>query len=278
MNTIRISLSLLLILACAGFVANAEAVEPPKQKTAAAATAKAPAKPKPLVDATTGMEFVLVKGGCYQMGDTFGDGEADQKPVHEVCVADFNLGKYEVTRAQWQKVMGANPATDECGPNCPVTFVSWEMTQEFIRKLNEKSGKQYRLPTEAEWEYAARSGGKNEKWPGVSDNTKLVDFAWFDQNSPESMIRPVGKKKPNGLALYDMGGSAHEWCQDWYDEGYYAVSPKDSPAGPATGKKRVVRGGSFGDSAGNVTTTARGKDSPDVLDASNGFRLLLPAK
>lgn len=256
--------------------------KPSEQKTkttgSVASAATKPVVIKPVIDPTSGMEFVLVKGGCFQMGDVFGDGSRYEKPAHEVCVADFNLGKHEVTQAQWQNIMGTNASTNECGPNCPVTFVSWEMAQEFIRTLNSKSGRQYRLPTEAEWEYAARSGGKKEKWAGTNDEIILSDFAWYDKNSEANLIHPVGKKKPNSLGLYDMSGNAMEWCQDWYDEGYYNVSPKDNPTGPDNGKKRVVRGGSFGSNAGLVTTTARKKDAPDALDSSNGFRLLLPVK
>jgi len=276
-NSVRL---LLTMMACVAVAVTADAAGVAKAKeTPKAATAnKSESGSKALKDPTTGMEFVALKGGCFQMGDASAEAEPDQKPAHEVCVAAFNLGKYEVTRAQWEKVMGTNPVTDQCGLNCPVTNVSWEMVQEFIAKLNSLSGKKYRLPTEAEWEFAARSGGKNEKWAGVSDVSKLVDYAWFDQTSPEGMIRPSGKKKPNGLGLFDMSGSVHEWCQDWYDAGYYAASPKENPTGLATGKKRVVRGGSFGVGINQITTTFRGQDWPDVQDASNGFRLLLPAQ
>jgi formylglycine-generating enzyme required for sulfatase activity len=111
------------------------------------------------------MPFVFVKGGCYQMGDTFGDGKSDEKPVHDVCVSDFYMGKYEVTQGQWKRIMGNNPSSfSGCGDNCPVENVSWKDVQDFISRLNRQSGKRYRLPTEAEWEYAARSGGKREKW------------------------------------------------------------------------------------------------------------------
>jgi formylglycine-generating enzyme required for sulfatase activity len=120
-------------------------------------------------DLTTGIQMVFVQGGCYQMGDTFGDGESDEKPVHKVCVHDFYMGKYEVTQGQWKAVMGNNPSNfSNCGDNCPVEQVSWADVQQFIQRLNSRSGKNYRLPTEAEWEYAARSGGKSEKWSGTS--------------------------------------------------------------------------------------------------------------
>jgi len=225
----------------------------------------------------TGMEFVLVKGGCYQMGDVFGDGEQQESPVHEVCVTDFYLGAHEVTQGQWQKVMGTNPsAYKECGPNCPVDNVRWEMAQEFIRTLNGKSGRQYRLPTEAEWEYAARSGGMKEKWAGTSDEDKLGEFAWFDKNS-EGKRHPVGLKKPNALGLYDMSRNVMEWCRDWYDEAFYKASSRDNPAGPATGGKRVIRGGAHDYSSVDLRASARHSDDLEVFDVRNGLRLLLPA-
>ena len=124
-----------------------------------------------LVDPTTGMEFVRVAGGCFQMGDTFGDGESDEKPLHEVCVDDFWMGKTEVTQGQWQKIMGSNPSYFQKGANYPVEQVSWDDVQGYIRTLGEESGKTFRLPTEAEWEYAARSGGKDEKYAGRSTST-----------------------------------------------------------------------------------------------------------
>ena len=134
---------------------------------------------KSYTDPTTGMEFVFVKGGCYQMGDTFGDGYSDEKPVHEVCVDDFYIGKYEVTQAQWEKVMGNNPSYFKNCDNCPVEQVSWNDIQEFINRLNSKAGgNKYRLPTEAEWEYAARSGEKREKYSGGDDCDSV---GWYEK-------------------------------------------------------------------------------------------------
>lgn len=223
------------------------------------------------------LEFVFVKGGCYMMGDALGVGNDDERPVHEVCVSDFYLGKYEVTQSQWSEVMGDNPSSfKDCGPDCPVSTVSWIMAQDYIRKLNAKSGKQYRLPTEAEWEYAARSGDRKERWAGTDDEVKLDEYAWHVNNS-DLKTHKAGLKAANGIGLYDMSGNVAEWCLDRYGETYYAVSPKDDPKGPQEGAMQVLRGGSFYDSETLVRVTERITDMPDMLDSGYGFRLLLPA-
>lgn len=236
--------------------------------------------PSSITDKPTGMELVLVKGGCYQMGDTAGDGDKDEKPAHEVCVKDFYLGKYEVTQQQWQDVMGDNPAEfKECGPDCPVEFVSWEMIQEFIGRLNSLGKNTYRLPTEAEWEYAARSGGKTEKWAGTSDEAMLEEYAWFGKNS-ERTTHKVGLKRPNGLGLYDMTGNVREWCQDWYDENYYGKKgPKNDPVGGEdTEGRRTLRGGDWEREAKNMRNSTRNGNATDLRTSLYGFRLLLPVK
>jgi len=159
------------------------------------------AEDKVFKDPLTGMEFVGVKGGCYAMGDTFGDGNSDEKPVHRVCLSDFYVGKYEVTQGQREKVMGNNPSSFKGGDNYPVENVSWYDVQEFISRLNRKTSMKYRLPTEAEWEYAARSGGKQEKWAGTSRESDIDDFAWTDtapgiipqgRNFPGTIVRSSG--------------------------------------------------------------------------------------
>ncbi|GAM09443.1 serine/threonine-protein kinase pkn1 [Geobacter sp. OR-1] len=229
-------------------------------------------------DAVTGMEFVLVKGGCYQMGNTFAGGSGNEKPVHKVCVDDFYVGKFEVTQAQYQKVMGKNPAAFKgCGLSCPVDSVSWEDAQEFIRKLNAGSGKNFRLPYEAEWEYAARSGGRNEQYAGTSDLERLGDYAWYEANSSDK-THEVGTRKPNGLGIYDMSGSLWEWCADWYDENYYANSPEENPSGALAGSNRVSRGGSWSSSAEDLRTAVRSGDVPGSQNNDNGFRLAFPAQ
>ena len=225
-------------------------------------------------DVATGMEFVFVKGGCYEMGDTFGDGRPDEKPVHNVCVNDFYMGKYEVTQGQWQAVMGSNPSKfNNCGANCPVEQVSWNDTQDFIGRLNGKTGKNYRLPTEAEWEYAARSGGKREKYASGDD---LDRVAWYSSNSG-SRTHSVGTKAPNGLGLFDMSGNVWEWCQDWYGEKYYNESTKDNPRGPSSGQYRVLRGGAWSDIPEYVRAAYRFRNPPALRYNIYGFRLSLSA-
>ena len=153
------------------------------------------------------------------MGDIFNTGDSDEKPVHTVCVDNFYLGRTEVTQKQWVDITGHNPSKFQC-EDCPVERVSWNDITDFIKKLNERTGMNYRLPTEAEWEYAARSGGKDELWAGTSDEFELEEYAWCKVNS-EERTHPVGEKEPNGLGLYDMTGNVWEWTWDRYDEKYY---------------------------------------------------------
>jgi formylglycine-generating enzyme required for sulfatase activity len=248
---------------------NPPAGTPPRVDTAV------PDKGSPLADPTTGMEFVPVKGGCYRMGDTAGIGEADERPAHEVCVGDFLLGKYEVTQGEWKRVMGRNQAYfSACGDRCPMDNVNWNDVQEFIKKLNKLSGKSYRLPTEAEWEYACRDGGKEQKFCGGDDASLL---AWHYDNAA-SVTHPVGLKQPNGLGLYDMSGNVWEMVEDRYGKGYYASSPKENPQGPPTGKFRVGRGGSWFIDPRSVRSTGRYRYDPTERYNIFGFRLVAPAR
>jgi formylglycine-generating enzyme required for sulfatase activity len=225
---------------------------------------------KTFKDPAIGIEMVSVKGGCYQMGDTFGDGDSNEKPVHEVCVDDFYMGKYEVTQGQWKAIMGNNPSSfKDCGDNCPVEQVSWNDIQDFINKLNQKTGKKYRLPTEAEWEYAARSGGKNEKYSGSDD---IDSVAWYDKNSGRE-THTRGQKQPNGLGIYDMSGNVWEWVTDWYDSNYYKNSPKDNPKGVNSGSLRVRRGGCMRCDATRGHASFRGRGAPNERRSNVGFRL-----
>ncbi|MGE4297131.1 MAG: formylglycine-generating enzyme family protein [Desulfovibrionaceae bacterium] len=244
----------------------------PDEPQSAAPPAPSPSAPhqgKTWTEPTTGMEFVWVPGGCFQMGSNNGD--SNEKPVHEVCVDGFWLGKCEVTQAEWNMVMDNNPSRFK-DYSKPVEGVSWIDAQEFIRRLNGKGKGGFRLPTEAEWEYAARSGGKAETYAGGEDVSRV---AWYNDTNRRSKTYSVGCKAPNGLGLYDMSGNVWEWCQDWYGDGYYANSPRSNPAGPGGGSTRVIRGGGwsclFWDS---VRTTIRCGQALSHVSDDLGFRLL----
>ncbi len=224
------------------------------------------------VDPTTAMAFVKVPGGCFQMGDTLGGGSSDEKPAHEVCLDSFYMAQYEVTQGEYSKVVGSNPASFRRGERYPVEQVSWSDAQAFINTLNELSNRTYRLPTEAEWEYAARSDGQEEKFAGGDD---IAEYAWYAENSGRS-THPVGSKQPNGLGLHDLSGNVWEWCQDWYGSGYYAESPRDNPIGPPSGTYRVTRGGGWNDTARSLRLTDRNSKTPGYRNARFGFRLVLP--
>jgi formylglycine-generating enzyme required for sulfatase activity len=217
----------------------------------------------------TGMEFVWVPGGSFEMGDLFGDGYEREKPVHTVELDGFWLGKYPVTQAQWEKVMGNNPSHFK-GRNNPVECVSWQDVQEFISKLNSRSkDSRFCLPTEAQWEYAARSGGKWELYAGGNDIDRV---AWYFDNSG-GKTHPVGQKAPNGLGIYDMTGNVWEWCHDWFDENYYARSPRSNPSGPSGGSYRVDRGGGWDSGARGCRAAIRLSDSPGYGSDLIGLRL-----
>jgi sulfatase modifying factor 1 len=225
-------------------------------------------------DPMTGMAFVLVKGGCYLMGSNSGD--SDDNPVHKVCVDDFYLGKYEVTQAQYEKMTGSNPSNLK-GNDRPVELVNWDDAQSYLRILNNRSGKSYRLPTEAEWEFAARSGGRDETYEGTSGESSLGDYTWYGENSGKQ-THPVGQKRANNLGLYDMTGNVWEWCSDWYESGYYGKSPRNNPQGAGSGSVRVIRGGSWYCAAWHTQTTFRGRVRPGSRDFNMGFRVAFPAR
>ncbi|UFH57774.1 SUMF1/EgtB/PvdO family nonheme iron enzyme [Spirosoma sp. KNUC1025] len=185
-------------------------------------------------------DMVTVQGGSFTMGGNENDNE---KPIHTVTLSRFKLAKHETTLAQWQQVMGSNPSGRKDCNDCPVTAVGWDDVQTFIKKLNILSGQNYRLPTEAEWEYAARGGTKSKRFDYAGSNASN-SVAWTSANSG-STPHPVGQKQANELGLYDMSGNVFEWCSDWYDETYYGNSPENDPKGPATGPYRVIRGGNW---------------------------------
>ena len=214
-------------------------------------------------------EMVKVPSGCFQMGSN--NGNDDEKRVHRVCITkDFYLGKYEVTQGQWQAIMGDdNPSKFKKGNNHPVEQVSWDEVQSFIHELNDQTGQNYRLPTEAQWEYACRSGGKKQKYCGGNN---LFTYGWHGE-SWENGHHAVGGKSPNGLGLYDMSGNVWEWVKDRYGKSYYQSSPTNNPAGPSGGSDRVFRGGSWSDDASFLRGANRLRDDPGSRDFRIGFRL-----
>lgn len=225
------------------------------------------------------MEFVLIPAGEFQMGSN--DEQDNERPVHQVQISQpFYLGKYPVTQAQWQAVMGKNPSYFKGGffrkgdPNQPVETVSWNDVQEFIRQLNKKEGlESYRLPTEAEWEYAARAGSTT-KYSFGNDEKQLTEYAWYSENSG-GKTHPVGQLKPNAWGLYDMHGNVWEWVQDWY-AGYSAEAVPD-PQGPSSGSHRVLRGCSWYSGALYCRSAFRNSDAPEDRLNNLGFRLLRTA-
>jgi len=219
---------------------------------------------------TIGAKFVLIPAGSFMMGEP--DIEVD--PQHRVTISQpFFLQTTEVTQGQWKRVMGNNPSDfSRCGDECPVEEVSWKDVQEFIGKLNKLEGTdKYRLPTEAQWEYAARSGGKKEEWAGTSNESSLGNYAWYDANSGDK-THPVARKQPNGLGLFDMSGNVSEWCQDWFD--IYPAGSVTDPSGPSSGSSRVYRGGTWGHLAWTARAAYRSSDDPGATFNSLGFRLL----
>lgn len=217
------------------------------------------------------IKMVFVKGGCYEMGDYTGEGDDDERPVHEVCLTDFYIQDTEVTQELFEAVMGYNPSKVK-DPKKPIIGVSWHGATSFIKKLNELTKGYYRMPTEAEWEYAARSGGKKEKWPGVSNEGQLGDYAWFEDNSNDE-VHLVKQKKPNGLGLYDMAGNVWEWTEDYFDFDYYQTSPKKDPYGPDISYWHVVRGGSYIDSTYKIRAEFRYAVEGPARLQNVGFRL-----
>ena len=219
------------------------------------------------------IEMVKVEAGTFMMGATseMKDPYSDEKPVHQVTLTnDYYMGKYEVTQALWQAVMGSNPSNFK-GDNLPVEKVSWNDCQEFISKLNSLTGRKFRLPTEAEWEYAAR-GGKKSRGYQYSGSRKISDVAWYDRNSG-SKTHPVGTKQANELGIYDMSGNVWEWCSDWY--GSYSSSSQTNPTGSDSGTNRVRRGGSWCYIARICRSSYRYGDAPDLRRLYLGLRLAL---
>ncbi len=234
------------------------------QQGIAAQTAVVPLPKEACVDLGDGvkMEFVLIQSGTFMMG---------AKPGHMVTLTrPFYLGKYEVTQSQWERIMGNNPSSFKAGQK-PVENVSWDDCQIFVAKLKEKvAGQTFRLPTEAEWEYACRAG--TTTWYGFGESEALIDeYAWYSNNSGAT-THPVGQKKPNTWGLYDMHGNVWEWCADWY--GDYPRTAVSDPIGPASGDRRIFRSGGWRSTAMYCLSPSRNMNYPDYRSYSVGVRLL----
>lgn len=226
---------------------------------------------KKWVEPTTGIEIVYLEEGCFQMGDSSDEGSEDEKPVHEVCLNAFGISRHELTQGQWQKIMGSNPAKFAKGANYPVEQVSWFDTQGFIRKLNIQTGRTFRLPTEAEWEYAACSVSQELRDTGGNG---IETRGWYRGNSQES-THPVGTREPNELGLFDMSGNVWEWCSDWYGKKYYQHSLRENPPGPSSGTLKVFRGGCWNGSTWLARCTNRDGFKPGYSLDNLGFRIAM---
>ena len=219
------------------------------------------------------IEMVKVEAGTFMMGATseMKNPYDDEKPVHQVTLTnDYYMGKYEVTQALWQVVMGKNPSYFK-GDNLPVNYVRWKDCQRFISKLNSMTGRKFRLPTEAEWEYAAR-GGKKSRGYQYSGSSNISDVAWYDGNSGDK-THPVGTKQANELGIYDMTGNVWEWCSDWYSS--YSSSSQTNPTGSDSGSARVSRGGGWNCNASYCRLSVRFYYTPDFRLDILGLRLAL---
>lgn len=219
----------------------------------------------------TGMKFVWIPGGCFDMGcdsrieDFCGKCE---RPLHRVCVEGFWMGKYEVTQGEWKRITGKNPSVfKDCGTNCPVENISWNDAESFAASLSKKSGHSFRLPTEAEWEYACRGGGKSQKYAGGFED----ETAWYGDQ--EGMTHPVGQKASNRLGLHDMGGNVWEWCGDSYRCFAYRDHARNNPVN-ADGVQRVLRGGAFNDGAQYIRCSHRTGMPPGNASKEVGMRVV----
>ncbi len=239
------------------------------------------------------LEMIGIPAGTFMMGSTSRE-SADavptalgkvpfpksETPVHQVTITqDFQLGKYEVTKAQWEAVMETTPWSGQSfvldDPDSPATHVSWNDAQAFITTLNGMTGETFRLPTEAEWEYACRAGSTTEYYFGDSSAT-LSDYAWWEGNAvnaAERYAHVVGHLLPNDFGLFDMHGNVWEWCEDWYASSYYSSSPSSDPTGPTSGSNRVIRDGGFIGGAAYCRSAGRSRNNPASSFSSLGFRL-----
>ena len=221
--------------------------------------------------------MILVEGGTFTMGCTdeecWSDGR--EEPAHQVTLSSYKIGKYPVTQKEWFAIMGTNPSYFQ-GDDLPVEMVSWDDAQEFIAKLNELTGKKYRLATEAEWEFAARGGNKSKgyKYSGSNDINEVAWYGFYSGGGTSGeTTNPVGTKKANELGIYDMSGNVWEWCNDWY--ALYTDEAQTNPQGPNEGSNRVIRGGSWNSAAQSCRVSTRRNAHPSYRDDRLGFRVAL---
>ncbi len=217
------------------------------------------------------MEFILIQPGSYDMGtNEDADPDGDASPSRKVTLTQpFYLGKFEVTQEQWEKIMGGNPSHFK-GAKRPVESVSWNACQEFLAKLQERTGRKFALPTEAQWEFACRAG-TTTRWSFGDLDSRIGDYAWFGDDSGRT-THAVGKKQPNAWGLYDMHGNVAEWCADWYAKYSHARSDATDPSGPSAGGSRILRGGAWGDDSGYLRSTYRNCNGPDGANDGIGLR------
>lgn len=245
-----------------------------RQKAVAEKAAKISTFPTPIQDILRDM--IHVKGDTFQMGD----GLDDEKPTHTVTLDDFKIGKYPITQAQYKAVTGKSPSEFKGNDKRPVEMVTWHEAQDFIKQLNTMTGEKFRLPTEVEWEFAARGGTKSRgfKYAGSND---INAVAWHWENSGRKGkdhsnygTNPVGTKVPNELNIHDMSGNVYEWCEDWYDDNYYKNSLKNNPK-VSTSKQtfRAIRGGAWGSNDNKCCSSTRSGYLPDDTVNFVGFRL-----
>ena len=223
--------------------------------------------------------MVYVEGGDFMMGSS--EGRKSESKVHQVQLDGFYIGKYLVTQAQWEMICGENKSHFQGEPQKPVERVSWKDCQQFIKRLNKVTGKKYRLPTEAEWEYAARGGLHSSEYT-FSGSNDLNTVAWYvdecgkkETDNLSYGTRVVGQKHPNDLGLYDMSGNVRCWCSDWYDPRYYHRSPINNPTGPKSGKRKALRGGSWLSPPVFCQVSFRSGSPPANGSYQDGFRLVL---
>ncbi|CAK0738253.1 formylglycine-generating enzyme [Gammaproteobacteria bacterium] len=230
-------------------------------------------EPLPTFINSIGMEFVRIPSGSFLMGNDRAQ-PLDEFPRHQVTISKpFYLGKYEVTQTQWEAIMESNPSKFK-GEHQPVEYVSWDEVQRFILLLNTKERTTaYRLPTEAEWEYAAKAG-TTTGWYWGNNLNAVNRYEWYEENSNEQ-THPVGKLQPNPWGLDDMLGNVMKWTQDRYDDAYYSFSPSTDPTGPEEGESRVYRGANWLVCAANIRPELRGYATPDDLGRTIGFRVAM---